>query len=218
MNETVTLIFVTIIALILGGALGFFWKYYQVKQGSDKLKLEGQQILSESKEKASAIELEARDQALEIRQKAEQETNKRRSELSREEDRLQRRRDQLDTRTEKLERREQSLNKRQSTMDKRANEVEKLHEQQLEELQRISELSSEDARKILLAEVEKESRDDMARIIHMRDTVAIECCPHLDNRFLVKRPLARALLQMLNRGNSSGGKCRRQGRGEDEAR
>ncbi len=56
-----------------------------------------------------------------------------------------------------------------------------------------------------LGRIAHHDRNDMARIIHMRDTVAIECCPHLDNRFLVERPLARALLQMLNRGNSSGG-------------
>jgi ribonuclease Y len=169
-----TWILIAAITLVLGGAVGYFFKQFQIKQSSEKLKLEGQHLLAEAKEKASELELEARDKALEIRQNAEQEVTRRRTELSREEDRLQRRREQLDTRTEKLEIREQSLNKRQSSIDKRANEIEKLHEDQLVELQRISEMSTEEARKILLEEVEKESRDDMARIIRQIETEAQE--------------------------------------------
>ena len=159
-------------ALLLGGAIGFYIKHYLTQQQNQHMKSEGERILAEAREKASATELEARDQALEIRQNAEQEVNRRRAEVSKEEDRLQRRRDQLDSRTERLERREISLNKRQSSMDKRANEIEQLYADSVAELQRISQLTPEDAKQQLLSEVEKEIRDDMARIIRQIEAEA----------------------------------------------
>jgi ribonuclease Y len=168
------LIIVTIIAIVIGIAIGFFIKNYLTQQQTKHMKSEGERILGEARENASTIELEARDQALEIRQKAEEETNRRRSEISKEEDRLQRRRDQLDSRTERLERREQALNKRQSAIDRRANEIEKLHAESVEELQRISQLTPDEAKNQLMAEVEKEIRDDMARIIRQIEAEAQE--------------------------------------------
>ena len=66
------------------------------------------------------------------------------------------RREEVDNRLDRVERREQNLNKRQSSVDKRANEIEKLYEQQLDELQRISMMTIEEARTTLLENVEKE--------------------------------------------------------------
>jgi ribonuclease Y len=57
------------------------------------------------------------------------------------------------------------LNKRQSTIDRRVNEIEKLHEDQAAELRRISGLSEEEAKQILLKTVEESARQDMARIV-----------------------------------------------------
>jgi ribonuclease Y len=118
-----------------------------------------------AKEKARSIELEAKDKELKLIQEAEGDITRRRTELSREEDRLQKRRAELDHRMEKNELREQVLNKRQSALDKRSNDVEKAYSTQLEELQRIAQMTMEEARAVLLAEEEKEARSDMARII-----------------------------------------------------
>ena len=82
-----------------------------------------------------------------------------------EEERLTKRRQELDHRVERLEQREQQINKRQGALDKRANDVEKMAGQQIIELQRVAEMSVEEARQVLLGEVEKEARNDMARII-----------------------------------------------------
>jgi ribonuclease Y len=57
------------------------------------------------------------------------------------------------------------LNKRQSSIDKRLNEIEKMSTKQLEELQKVAEMTTEEARQELLDRVEKESRNDIARII-----------------------------------------------------
>jgi ribonuclease Y len=75
-------------------------------------------------------------------------------------------------RVEKLEQREQLLNKRQSQVDKRANDLEKAHEKELAELQRIAAMTVDEARGVLLKEVEKEARNDMARIIRQIEAEA----------------------------------------------
>jgi ribonuclease Y len=153
------------VALLLGAALGYFLKQSQVEKEKQLHQDEATRILDEAKEKVREMEIQARDQALEIHKKAEAEVERRRAELNREEDRLQKRREEVDNRVDRLERREQHLNKRQSSIDRRANEIENLHEQQLDELQRISQMTRDDARQFLLDEVEQEARMDMARII-----------------------------------------------------
>ena len=140
-----------------------------VKVLTDKFKAEQKEqadnVIKVASEKGKSIELEARDKALRVLQESESEVQRRRTDILREDDRLQKRRAELDHRIERLEIREQNLNKRQSAMDKRANDVEKMYTEQLEELQRISQMSMDDAKQVLLGEAEKEARNDMARII-----------------------------------------------------
>jgi ribonuclease Y len=174
MNGLLIWLPITLIALAIGVAIGYFYKQRMIDQAIEKDTYEANRIIKDANKKAKDTELEAKNQALEYRQNAETEIARRRNELSRDEERLHKRRDEVDARAERLESREQSLNKRQSSMDKRANEIEKLHSERMEELQRISELSKEEARNILLAEVEKDSRNDMARIIRQVENEARE--------------------------------------------
>jgi len=129
-------------------------------------------IVQSAIEKAKVIEIEARDKALRILQESDVEITRRRQDLMREDDRQQKRRAELDHRIERLEQREQNLNKRQSLLDKRANEIEKLYSDQLEELQRIGQMSMDEAKQVLLNEAEKEARNDMARIIRQIEAEA----------------------------------------------
>ena len=128
--------------------------------------------LNQAVEKARLIEIEARDKALKILQDAEAEIVRRRTEQSREEERLQKRRAEIDSRSDRLEQKEQMLNKRQSALDKRTNEVEKMASVQIEELQRVAQMTTEEARAELLASAEKEARSDMARIIRQIEAEA----------------------------------------------
>ncbi|MBE0411856.1 MAG: ribonuclease Y [Anaerolineales bacterium] len=165
---------IAIISLVFGIAAGYGIKNLQIQRSLRRQHDEADDIVNTAKEQARNIELQAKDKGLEIRQVADAEIARRRQEINREEDRLTKRREELDNRTERLEKREQSLNKRQSFIDKRANELEKMHSDELEELKRISQMTVEEAREQLLAEVEKESRADMARIIRQIDAQAHE--------------------------------------------
>ena len=162
------------IALALGAAIGYLYKQNLVEKAKRDQTDEADRLLEAAKEQAREIEIQARDQALEVLQKAETDNERKRNELIKEEDRLQKRREELDNRLDRLEKREQALNKRQSVVDKRSNDIEKLHSQQMEELQRISQMTIEEARSILLADVEKESRADMARVIRQVEMEARE--------------------------------------------
>lgn len=154
------------------GLLSYLGAQFLAKRmGAEQRRL-AEEILQEAKEKARVVELEARDNAIKIKQEAEAEISRRRAELSREEDRLQNRRADLDQRFERLEQREINLNKRQSSIDKRANEVEQLYKDELEQLQKISGMTKDEARQTLLNEVEKEARSDMARIIRQIESEA----------------------------------------------
>jgi len=162
------------LTLLVGLAIGFFISRAQTEKAQRLQREKADKIVQEAKDQARTVEIQARDNALKISQSAEAEINRLRAELDREEERLTKRRNELDNRLERLEQRETAVNKRQSAVDKRANEIEKLHETQLAELQRVAQMSVEEARKVLLSEVEQDSRNDMARIIRQIETEARE--------------------------------------------
>lgn len=168
------LILVGVIALIVGVIFGYAIKHWQIEQAKKQKETEAERIINSANEEAKEIVLQAKDNALKIRESTEEESSRRRKEITREEERIQQRFSKLDQRNEKLERREQSLNKRQSTIDRRSNEIDKLHENQLNELQRISGMTPEEARAVFMEEVEKESRSDMARIIRRIEAEAVD--------------------------------------------
>ncbi len=161
-------------AALVGLVLGFLIKLIQVRLSIRSVKDEAERIIGVARESARELEIQAKDKALKITTEVEAEISKRRNELNREDERLQRRRNELDNRTDKLEQREQRLNKRQSQMDRKQNDVNKIHEDAMEKLQSISQLTIDEARTVLLDEVEKDSRNDMARIIRQIETEARE--------------------------------------------
>lgn len=173
-GEIITLVVAVIAALVVGAVVGFFYNKAQVETRQKETQQKAEIILQKAKETARSIEIQAKDDALKVLKNSEDEVSRRRADLSREEDRLQKRRSELDNRVERLEQREQVINKRQSALDKRANDVEKMYTQELEELQKIGQMTTEEARQVLLVEVEKEARSDMARVIRQIETEARE--------------------------------------------
>ena len=164
------------LAILIGGAailiLSFLGGQIFSRLLGKSARKEAEEILQSAKEQIKDIELEAKDNAIKIKQQAEGEIGRRRNDLSREEDRLQQRRENLDNRLEQLEQHETQVNKRQSAVDKRSNEIEVLYDDQMKKLQEISRMTDEEAKAVLLTEVEKEARSDMARIIRQIESEA----------------------------------------------
>lgn len=154
-----------VVALALGAAVGYWLRHQRTLREVAERRHESQRLLDDAHAGAREIELKAKDGALRYREDVETESARRLADLTREEERLLRRRDDLDRRVEKLEQRDQAANRRLSLLDKREAEVEKKQSEQMAELERIAQLSREEAKAMLLAAVEQEARGDMARVI-----------------------------------------------------
>jgi ribonuclease Y len=167
-----------IVLLLLGLAVGGFVGYrmrqanYQKEMGN--LEAMRARLLEEAEKQARDTVLNAKDETLKLRVDLEAEMDRRGEKLRREEERLQSRRDQLDARQDRIDKREQLLNKRQSALDKRWNDMEKLEEEQRQVLERVANLSAEEAREVLLERVAGETRQDMARVIREEELRAHE--------------------------------------------
>jgi len=154
-----------IIGLVVGVALGVLWFRSSANTRIQGRESEARLLLEEARSQQKELLLQAKDEALRIRNEAEAEIKEARQGLQKQEERLQRREENLDRKLESLERRERQQQNRERQIDQTLQETENLKEQQMRELERISGLTYEDARDIILAKVERETRDDAARRI-----------------------------------------------------
>mgnify|MGYP000542520347 CR=1 FL=1 len=122
-------------------------------------------VLQEAEAQAKEVIFKAKDESIKIRDEAEAEAERRMADLIKEDQRLARRREDLDRKIEQNDQRRVQLDKRQSNLDKREAELNKLQDKRLAEIQRVAAMTQEEARALLIAEVEKEARGDMARTI-----------------------------------------------------
>src|SRR5690554_5276291 len=100
--------------------------------------------------------LEAKEEVHTIRNEIEKENRERRNEIQRLERRVLQREENLERKFEDLEKREEVFQKKIKEIEKKENSVEDLYQKQLEELEKLSGLTHEEARQILLSDVEKE--------------------------------------------------------------
>jgi len=167
-----------IIALIVAAVVGFIGgsvlRNRFMGRHVTKLGEEAERKLSEARTRAMELELEAKDQALKVLQDAEAESKRRIAEINRQESRLQQRRENLDHRLDALELRERKLEDLKRGLEVRQTELDKAWEKHMAELERISGLTQQQAKELLLKEVEAEARLDAARIIREVEAKAYE--------------------------------------------
>ncbi len=122
-------------------------------------------ILNEAERRHKELLIEAREEALRVKNQVEAELKERRNELQRLEKRLLQKEESLERKQEALERRERALADREARLEETRLQLQRLQEQQRQELERVAGLSLQEARQLLLAEVEREARDEAARRI-----------------------------------------------------
>jgi ribonuclease Y len=167
-----------VLALVVGLAIGagigiLIYKTSvasRIRQSEAEARLQLEAARSEQKD----IILRAKDEALRLRNEAEAQIREARLALSKQEERLQRKEENLDRKLEGLERRERQVQSRERQIEQLYQEAEQLRAQQRAELERISALSQEEARAIILQKVEAEARDDAARRIREIEQAARE--------------------------------------------
>ena len=109
--------------------------------------------------------LEVKEESIRTRNDLDKEIKDRRNEVQRNERRVQQKEEALDRKTDAIERKEQSLASKEESLRRRQEEVDRLGEQRLQELERISGLTSEQAKEHLLKIVEEDVRHDSAVMI-----------------------------------------------------
>lgn len=189
-NLFLTLLLV-ILAAIVGAVAGGYFAFGRGKETGVQSERERQQgILQSAEEQAARIVAEAettakqhrieiQEEAVKQRTEMDNEINRRRKELEKIEERLQTRHDTAERKLESLENREKKLNQRESTLDKRQSKLDTVEQEWQAELQRVAQMNQEEAKQILLAEVEKTTRQESARVIRQ---VEIEASEEADRR------------------------------------
>ena len=130
-------------------------------------------LLSAEAQKREAL-LEVKEESIRSRNELEKEIRDRRNEVQRNERRIQQKEEAIDRKTDALERKEQSLTSKEETLRRQKEEISKLSEQRVQELERISGLTSEQAKEYLLKIVEDDVKHDSAIMIKEAEAAAKE--------------------------------------------
>jgi ribonuclease Y len=155
-----------VVVAIGAGVLGYNYRKRIVEEKIGNAEEAARKIVEEAKKQAEALKketlLEAKEEVHRLRSEFERESRERRNEIQRIERRLQQKEEGLDKRAEVLEQKEESLNNMQKEIQRMREEVEELYKRQVSELERIAQLSQDQAREILLSNVEKELTHEIA--------------------------------------------------------
>ena len=151
-------------------------KSYEDKIGSAEVK--SREIIEEALKTAATKKrealLEAKEESLRTKNELDKEVKERRAELQRYEKRVLIKEENIDKKQETLEKKENALLAKEERLAERTKEVESLYEQGIAELEKISGLTSDQARQLLLKSVEDDIKHDTARLIKEYDKLLKE--------------------------------------------
>lgn len=126
-------------------------------------------ILAEAEKNAEAkkreLMVEAKEENQKMRAEFDKEIKERRGEISRQERRIDQKESNLDKKTENLEKKEQTLNQKIKNLDRKEQEITEIKEQQTAELERISGLTHDEAKDIIMEEIKGQARHDAAVMV-----------------------------------------------------
>ncbi len=179
------LISVIVTAVIVGFltwklAIAHRVKTYEAKVGSAEerasaiiAEAEKQAVKTAETTKKEAL-LEAKEEALKAKNEFDREIKERRAEVQRYEKRVTTKEENLDRKMESLERKEARMNQKEQDLDRKLAEAEECHEKQVQELERISGLTSDKAKEYLLETVKEDVKHETAVMIKEMEADAKE--------------------------------------------
>lgn len=156
-------VIIAVVSAVVFGALGFVIggvyrkKVAEAKIGSaneEALRIVNQAVQTAESKKKEAI-LEAKDEIHKLRNEVDKELRERRAEVQRQERRIVQKEENLDKKTENLEKKEEVLAEKIKAVETRIEEVEMLKRSQLEMLEKISGYSKEQAKALLMQELDE---------------------------------------------------------------
>ena len=162
----IEIILAAIAALTVGGAGGYMMRKQAAEKQIGSAEEEARRIVKAAESKGEAAKkeklLEAKEDVHRLRQELDRETRDRRNELQRQERRLVSKEENLDRKLDSLEKKEENLASKEAKLEKSQAAIDELHEKQKAELERISNLTTEEAKTMLLAEIDEELQHEKA--------------------------------------------------------
>ena len=158
-----------ILALAAGAAAGFLYRQNVMEKKIGRTEEYANNLLTEATHKAEEKKkeaiLEAKEEVIRLRSELDKEVRDRRSEVTKQERRVSQREETLDKKMDNLEAREESLNEKYKEAERIEAEARQIHDQQQAELERISNMTMEEAKDILVARVQKDAYHDAAVMV-----------------------------------------------------
>src|SRR5919106_3672944 len=162
--ETPIVVAVALLAALGGALLGALVRTMWASQGMKAAQAEARRIEAEARARQKELILEAKDEKLRLAHEAEEEARARRNELTTQERRLTQRDEQLDQRAEVLEQRDRKLIDRERELDKAKEDLARATQEQVIALERVSSLSADEAKTMLLEAVRVEAEHDAVKL------------------------------------------------------
>jgi ribonuclease Y len=153
-----------VLAAAVGVAVGFVvrgaWASQSLKSAQDK----SARIVAEARAQQKDMILEAKDEKLRLQREAEEEARVKRAEIQSLERRLISRDEQLDQRADLLEEKSRKINDRERDLEREREELTRLNQERVEALERVSGMSAEDAKAMLLDAIRDEAEHDAVKL------------------------------------------------------
>ncbi len=167
-----------VLVLAVGLLIGYIIRKNVGEKAIGSAETKARNLILDAENKAETIKkeitLEAKEEAHRMRSDAEREVRERRSEIQKSERRLIQKEESIDRKLENVERKEESITQKEQALIEKNKELDGFIARQMEELEKISGLSVEDAKGILLSNCEKEIRHEASLMIKEIESKAKE--------------------------------------------
>ncbi len=163
-----------VIGLAAGALLGYALRRSATRDQELEARQAAEKLLSDAQAKEKETLLGAKEEALQIRAQAEQEAKVRRDEILRLEQRVANREENLDRKIESLERRDTAFQQREQQQEATRQELEELKKAKVTEVERVAQMTSQEARDLLLRDIEAEVREEANRLVRTFEAEARE--------------------------------------------
>jgi ribonuclease Y len=168
MEIAIWIAIVLVVGLVCLG-IGYFIRKSLAEAKISSAEQAADQIREAAKKEAEALKketvVEAKDEVHRLRTEAEKDIRERRNETQRQERRLLQKEESLDKKLESLERKEEQVANKEKRIEDTQSQIDQLYKTQVAELERISGMSTDDAKTIILTNVEHEVRHETAQLI-----------------------------------------------------
>ncbi|MBQ7864211.1 MAG: DUF3552 domain-containing protein, partial [Lachnospiraceae bacterium] len=181
MDPIIAIVIAVVAALVVGviawfAAIAYRKKVYEAKVGTAEVK--AREIIDDALKTAETKKrealLEAKEESIKTKNELERESKERRAEIQRYEKRVLSKEEAIDKKAETLEKREAKMTAKEAELDRLRGEVENARQHQLQELEKISGLTSEQAKEYLIKSVEDEVKHETAVLIKELENAAKE--------------------------------------------